>query len=190
LLTRIVSTQRIHAGWARFSMVTAALDDGREIQREVEDHGRAVAVFPYDDQRRVALLARQERVPAIVAGCEASFLEAPAGLLEDDEDPEACARREALEECGVRLDALEPVVSGWSMPGVSTERISLFLARYGADDRVADGGGLAHEGEEIIVEEVPLAELARMADEGRFVDIKSLVLLLALRLRRPDLFQP
>ena len=38
------------------------------------------------------------------------------------------------------------------------------------------------------MQERPLAELAAMADAGRLTDLKTLTLLLALRLRRPELF--
>ncbi len=41
-------------------------------------------------------------------------------------------RREALEEGGLRLGALEHVATVWSMPGVSTERMALYLAEYRA----------------------------------------------------------
>ena len=49
--------------------------------------------------------------------------------------------REALEEVGVRLDAVDAVASAFSCPGVSTERLFLFLGAYQASDRVEAGGG-------------------------------------------------
>ena len=186
---RIVSMRPVHEGWASFSIATIRLPDGREIAREIEDHGRAVAVLPFDPVRKVCLLVIQPRFAAMAAGCDEPFVEAPAGRL-DEADPADCARREALEECGVRLDALEHVVASWTMPGVSTERIDLYLAEYGANDRVTAGGGLADEDEDIEVVEMPLAELATMMDGGRLLDMKTLVLGLALRARRPDLFAP
>ncbi len=186
---RIVSIRPVHEGWASFSIATIRLPDGREINREIEDHGRAVAVLPFDPLRKLCLLVIQPRFAAMVAGSDALFVEAPAGRLDED-DPTACARREAMEECGVRLAALEHVVDAWTMPGVSTERIDLYLAEYGASDRVTSGGGLAHEDEDIEVVEMPLAELAGLMDSGGLVDMKTLVLALALRARRPDLFAP
>jgi 8-oxo-dGTP pyrophosphatase MutT (NUDIX family) len=93
-----------------------------------------------------------------------------------------------MEEAGLRLETLEPVASVWSIPGSSTEHIDMFLAPYGAADRVSAGGGLAHEHENIVVVELPLAELARMADAGGLADLKTLALTQTLRLRRPELF--
>jgi nudix-type nucleoside diphosphatase (YffH/AdpP family) len=163
------------------------LASGKDIHREVEDHGRAVAVLPYDPARKTALLVLQLRVPTLVAGFETEFIEAPAGRLDED-DPAECARREALEECGARLGPLDHVARVWSMPGISTERIDLYLASYQEADRIGPGGGLEEENENITVVEMPLRELSAMADEGRIVDMKTLTLVFALRLRRPDLF--
>jgi nudix-type nucleoside diphosphatase (YffH/AdpP family) len=124
----------------------------------------------------------------LYAGEDEYLFEAPAGMIDAEETPEAAIRREALEEAGLRLGDLEPIATVWPSPGVSAERSSLFLARYGAGDRVGAGGGLAGEHEAISVLEAPLAQLAAMADGGRLTDLKTLALVLALRLRRPELF--
>jgi nudix-type nucleoside diphosphatase (YffH/AdpP family) len=185
----VLSTRVLHQGWARFLAVTVRLEDGQEVQREIEDHGRAVAVLPYDPERRTALLVRLLRTGPLVAGDDPFLLEAPAGMI-DDGDAEATARREALEEAGVRLTALEPLGAPYSTPGVSTERIALFLAPYGGADRVAAGGGLAEEHENIRVTETPLADLWAMVEAGAVRDLKTLALALALKVRRPELFEP
>lgn len=182
----IRSVRTLHEGWCR--LVAAEIErEGTTFVREIEDHGRAVAVLPYDPARRVALLARQLRPPTLLAEGLTGLLEAPAGLL-DEGDPADCARREALEEVGLRLSALEPLGQVWSMPGLSTERMDLFLAPYAAADRTGTGGGLAAEHEAIEVVEVPLAELARLSETGGIEDAKTLILVLSLRLRRPELF--
>ena len=183
----MLSFRTVHEGWGRFGVARLRLADGTEIEREVEDHGDAVAVLPFDPERREALLVRQLRVPALVAAGLFTTVEAPAGRLEGS-DPAACAAREAMEECGVVLGRLELVTTAWAMPAVSTERIHLFLAPYRAADRVAPGGGLADEGERIVVETVSLDELACRADGGTLTDMKTMMLVLALRHRRPDLF--
>jgi hypothetical protein len=71
---------------------------------------------------------------------------------------------------------------------VSTERQSLFLARYAGSDRIAAGGGLARECEDISVIERSLAELHEDLDTARISDSKLLILVLALHRRRPELF--
>ena len=91
-------------------------------------------------------------------------------------------------EAGLRLDALEHVATLWSTPGISTERMHLFLASYRQSDRVGDGGGLAEEHEDIAVVEMGLTELAHLADGGGLTDMKTFALVQSLRLRKPALF--
>ena len=183
----IRGTRTIHDGWASFLVAEVTTPDGAEVAREIEDHGEAVCVLPYDPERRVAVLIRQFRAPPFFTAGVAELLEAPAGLL-DEADPEAGVRREAYEETGLRLSRLEPLSTVWSMPGISTERMHLYLAPYGEADREGPGGGLAEENEAITVVEMPLAELAAMSEAGEITDMKTLALILGLRLRRPDLF--
>ncbi|GAB6972233.1 NUDIX domain-containing protein [Methylobacterium phyllosphaerae] len=170
---RIGGVRLVHDGWARYLVAEVMQEDGTRLTREMEDHGRAVAVLPYDPERRVATLVSQFRAPVLYSGGPPSHIEVPAGLL-DEGASEDEARREALEETGLRLGALDFVASAWSMPGISTERMDLFLAA---------------EGEAVAVHEIPLPELAAMGRRGTITDMKSLTLLFALQLRRPDLFE-
>jgi len=186
---RITDVTTLYSGFLRMLRLSVVLADGTRFEREVEDHGAAVAVLPYDPESRVALLARQLRPPALHAAGLIDLLEAPAGMLDED-DPESCARREAREELGLRLGSVEPVGSMFSSPGVSTERIHLFLAPFSAADRIAAGGGLAEEHERITIVAMPLPELAALADAGGLLDLKTLALVQSLRLRHPDLFEP
>jgi len=183
----IIDHKTLHEGWGRLFALRIRLPDGQVIKREVEDHGHAVAVLPYDPERRVAMLVRLFRAAVFQASGEEEMLEAPAGLLEED-DPADCARREALEEVGLTLSSLEPAGAVWTMPGISTERMHLYLAPYSLRDRTEAGGGVPEEHENITVCEIGLGELAGMAEEGRLTDLKTLALVQTLRLRRPDLF--
>ena len=76
------------------------------------------------------------------------------------------------------------------MPGISTERMHLFVAVYEAADRIGEGGGLAEEHEGTRPVEIALLELSARADAGTLADLKTLALLQTLRTRRPDLFGP
>jgi nudix-type nucleoside diphosphatase (YffH/AdpP family) len=179
--------ETIYQGFSTLMMATLSGPDGTSFRREIEHHGHAVAVLPYDAARRMALVVSLPRAPVIWAGGPPELMEAIAGLI-DGEDAEACARRESLEEAGVRLDELEAVGTAYASPGVSTERMTLYLAPYSAQDRVAEGGGLAEEHENITVMEVPLDQLWTWVEEQRVEDMKTLALTLALRVRRPELF--
>jgi nudix-type nucleoside diphosphatase (YffH/AdpP family) len=183
---RIVRVRPVYEGWATISLATVERD-GQTFERLMEDHGSGVCVLPVDRERRVATLVRQFRAPVSVTSGDIELLECPAGLAKN-EDPEHAIRREAMEETGLQLGNVEHVTTVWTMPGISTERMHLFLGAYSAGDRKGRGGGEASEHENIVVEEVPLAKLAAMAGDGRIADMKTLLLIQTLRLREPQLF--
>jgi nudix-type nucleoside diphosphatase (YffH/AdpP family) len=184
----ILDRQLDYSGYLTVETLRIRLADGFVVSRDVERHGDAAAVLPYDGTRRCALLALLFRAPVFDTTGEDAVEEACAGMIESETD-EAAARREAHEELGVCLNALERVARVWSSPGVSTERLSLFLASYSAADRTAKGGGLLGEHEGITVVERPLAQLACDLDQGRITDGKLVTLVYALRHRRPELFK-
>jgi nudix-type nucleoside diphosphatase (YffH/AdpP family) len=184
---KILSTTTLHQGFCKLLRVRLRLEDGSEFDREVEDHGTAVAMLPYDPVRRTALLVRLLRTPVLLTANIPELLEVPAGLVEDD-DPAAAARRELGEEAGLRVRDLESMGYVWTMPGISTERMHLYLARYAEADRVSDGGGLATEHENITVVEMPLTELWARAQRNEINDMKTLALVFMLRARYPELF--
>lgn len=169
-------------------LATLVGSDGKNYDRLIEDHGGGAVVLAYDEHRGVALVVRQFRAPVYVADAPSAFLLETMGGMLDGDDPADCARKEAMEEGGVRLRHLEHVGSVWTLPSISTERLSLFLAPYTAEDRVAAGGG-ADEHEEMDVIEIPLAELRDIVASATTIDMRLFVLVQALQLRRPDLFK-
>ena len=101
----------VHEGWCRLLVATIRSSDGRILRREIEDHGRAACVLPYDSERRMAILVRQFRALVFFAARSEETLEAIAGIV-DGVDPMECAQREAFEEAGLKLAKLEHVVTG------------------------------------------------------------------------------
>src|ERR1043165_2412562 len=188
-MAEIVGTDIKDRGWSTFLLATIRLPGGTTVTRAIEDHGNAAAVLPYDPVRRTAVMVRQLRAPALYAAKHIHVLEAVAGRIGEGEDAESSARREAVEEAGLQLRGLERVARAWAMPGVSTEQMDLFLGEYSEADRVGAGGGVAGEHENIEVIELPLAKLAAMMDGGDLQDMKLLLLVQTLRLRRPELFR-
>jgi len=150
--------------------------------RQTYDRGHGATILPYDPERGTVLLVRQFRLPAYVSGHPEPLIEACAGLLDQD-DPETCIRREAEEELGYRLHALERVFHAFMSPGSVTERLMFFLGRYSPADQIGQGGGDAHEGEDIEVLELTLDEALRLVDDGDIVDGKTIMLLQHIRLK-------
>ena len=144
--------------------------------RDVFDRGNAAAILPYNLSRRTVVLTRQFRLPTYVNGYDDLLIEAVAGLL-DDAAPEDRIRAEAEEETGYRLHHVHKLLEAFMSPGAVTEKIHFFVAEYEPEMRVGSGGGLAGEGEDIEVLELPFQEALAMVDDGRIADAKTIILL-------------
>jgi nudix-type nucleoside diphosphatase (YffH/AdpP family) len=144
--------------------------------RETYDRGNGAALLAYDLTRRTVVLVRQFRYPAYVNGYDDLLIEAAAGML-DDESPEARIRAEAEEETGYRLGEIRKVFEAFMSPGAVTEKLHFFVAEYEPAMRIGSGGGIASEGEEIEVLELPIGEALAMIGDGRIVDAKTIMLL-------------
>ncbi len=178
---RVTDVELLAAGWHVLRRTTLEYlgDDGTwtSQQRETYDRGNGATVLLYDALRRTVLLTRQFRYPVYVNDHpDGMLLETAAGLLDDD-DPVTAIRREASEETGVQIGALQHVFDVYMSPGSVTERIHFFAAPYDARSRVGAGGGLADEGEEIDVVELGISEALAMIRDGRLQDAKTIMLL-------------
>ncbi len=149
------------------------LANGQIRQREIVEHGGAVAIVAVDDQDRV-LLVRQFRKPV-----ERFLLEIPAGTLEDGEEPDACARRELIEETGHTAERVERLVGFYSAPGFCTEYLHVYLATG-----LREGAASPEEDESIELVREPVSRALELIESGQIQDAKSQVGLLAYLVRR------
>lgn len=187
---RVLHTERLSTRWNRVdsTQLEYRRSDGRwqAMRRETVDHGHAAAVLLVDPVRRSVVLLRQLRWAAVVGGCEELMVEVPAGLLDGD-SPEDCVRAESLQEVGWRAREPRFVFDVFMSPGSLTERVACFVAEVDPSDRVAAGGGLEHEGEDIEVLELPFDEAMAMVADGRIRDAKTILLLQHAALHLPAL---
>lgn len=153
-----------------------------EISREVYDRGHAAAILLHNPVSDMVILVRQFRPPAMINGDDPFLIEVCAGVLDGD-DPETCARKEALEEAGVCVGDLQFVAAVYALPASVTEVISLYVGTYDDAPRHM-GGGLPEEGEDIEVVELPFRTAYRMISSGKIVDMKTIILLQHLMLER------
>jgi nudix-type nucleoside diphosphatase (YffH/AdpP family) len=183
---RITKTEIMAKGWSSLSRLTveATMRDGREVElkREVADHGPGAAILAVDPKRGTCLLVRQWRAGAAFNGEDGFIIEACAGLLDADH-PEECVRREALEELGTHVSDIRHVCDCYSSPGAVSEKLSLFVGAYSANDRVNAGGGLLEEGEDIEVLEMSIDEAYGLIASGGIVDAKTIILLQYVKLQ-------
>ena len=152
--------------------------DGTSVSltREIYDHGSAAAILLLDADRQVMTLVRQFRLPPHLNGDDGNLIEVCAGLLEGD-DPETCAKKEALEETGIVPSRLQFAFQIYASPGSLSEKIHCFVGFYDEGCRRGPGGGLAEEGEEITLVEAGFDQSLAMIDQGQIIDAKSVALI-------------
>jgi 8-oxo-dGDP phosphatase len=145
--------------------------------RLVLEHPGAVIILAVDEQER-ALVLHQYRHPAAMR-----FVELPAGLLDvAGEDPVRAARRELQEEGLILAAEWTHLLTTYSSPGLSSERLAYFLARDLSP--AADRGGFepAHEEADMTLDWVPVDDLLEGVREGRITDGPTAQALLAYAL--------
>jgi nudix-type nucleoside diphosphatase (YffH/AdpP family) len=146
-------------------------------KREVYDRGNGAAILLYNTQQKTVILTRQFRLPTYLNGNESGMMiEVCAGLLDEDH-PEQCIIRETEEETGYRLTKVTKIMETYMSPGAVTEILYLFVGEYDESMKVSDGGGVAHEEENIDVLEMSYDEAYAMIESGEITDAKTIILL-------------
>ena len=140
------------------------LTNGAYTVREVVHHPGGVCVAAVDEAGRVAVV-RQYRYPFA-----RTLLELPAGKLEKDEDPDQAVIRELSEETGLEADRWRPMGSIYVSPGISTERLYLYLATG-----LHQGAAHPDPNEFLDVAWMDLAELVAMAERDEIHDAKTVI---------------
>ena len=146
------------------------LPDGRSAVREVVDHRPAVVIVPLDECDHV-LMVRQYRYAV-----GETLLEAPAGIVEEGEDPDETAQRELQEEVGRIAGDLRKIGEFWATPGFCNEMMHAYVARDLGHSALA-----ADDDEDITVVPVPMAEALDMIASGKIRDAKTIAALLMAR---------
>ena len=150
--------------------------------REAYDRGNGATILLYNKEQRTVILTRQFRLPTFVNGNSTGMMiEACAGLLDKD-NAEDCIRRETEEETGYQVREIRKIFEAYMSPGSVTEILHFFIAEYAAAMKVNDGGGLAHEEENIEVLEIGIEQAMDMISIGEIKDAKTIMLLQYIRL--------
>jgi len=138
------------------------------------ERGDSAAALLFDARSRTVYLIEQFMYPTLAKA--GGWLETVvAGMIDEGETPAEAIRREILEESGFAAERIEAIADFFVSPGGSSERIFLFCALVSDAARVADGGGVATEHEDIKLVPVALNDfLARLAAHG-FADAKTIV---------------
>lgn len=162
---RIIGSEHIYDGRViHLRIDTVALEDGHTFQREIIQHGGAVAMVPLDETGSVTLV-RQYR-----AAADKHLLEIPAGGLEPGEPREECARRELQEEIGYYPEELIKLGGLYVAASYTTEYITIYLARKMVPSQLR--GDID---ERIAIEHIPFRRALAMALSNEIEDSKTLI---------------
>lgn len=134
---------------------------------DIARHPGASAIVPFmsdpEGENPQLLLLRQYRYAA-----GGYIYEIPAGRLDGDESPAACAARELKEETGCTAETLVPLTTMFTTPGFTDELIHLFLATgltHGEANREAD------EFVDVVI--MSLSEALELIRTGAIIDAKT-----------------
>ena len=137
--------------------------DGRAKEMVVVHPGDAVVILPRDGDEY--LLIRQWR-----SAIDAYIYEAPAGTMEDGEEPLQTARRELIEETGMAAKSMRALGYIYTTPGFTDERLWLFEATglIPSTEHLPD--------DDEIIEQVRFTsfEINEMIRTGMIVDAKTI----------------
>ncbi|WP_017347500.1 ADP-ribose diphosphatase [Pantoea sp. A4] len=147
-----------------------------EVVREVFERGHAAVLLPYDPQRDEVVLIEQIRIPAYDSSPSPWLLELVAGIIEPGESTEEVGRREAMEEAGLNVGRVKPILNYLSSPGGTSERLSIMVGEVDASQA---GGchGLEEENEDILVRVVSREQACQWVEEGIIDNAASVIAL-------------
>lgn len=183
---KILNTEILSNNWYLLKKITYEYfkKDGSKLtqSREAYDRGNGATILLYNRTSKTVILTRQFRLPTFVNGNEDGMLiEACAGLLDKD-NAEDCIKRETEEETGYKVSDVRKIFEAYMSPGSVTELLYFFIAEYSKDMKVADGGGVEGEEENIEVLELPFDQSLKMIESGEIKDGKTIMLLQYLKL--------
>ena len=162
--------QRTLCETRRFSVVEldCTQSDGRRATCQFITHPGSVAILPIVDEQRICLI----RSRRLTVG--ETLIEVPAGTREPDEPPLRTAHRELAEETGYRAANLNELVSFYPSPGISNERMWIYVA-----DGLTAGEPKREPNEEIENLVLTWGEALALVERGEIRDGKTLVALLS-----------
>ena len=143
---------------------------GHGIYGVVEYKNRAIGVVPVDAEENTWLVGQWRYSHARYEW------EIPEGGCPPGEEPAECARRELLEETGIRAATIEPLLMNLQLSNSTTNEVcDIFVARD-----LSFGEAEPEETEQLAVKRLPLTEAIQMALDGRIRDSVSVLALLRL----------
>ncbi|WP_179007919.1 NUDIX domain-containing protein [Winogradskyella forsetii] len=150
----------------------------KRLSRESYNRGNGAAILLYNSKKGTVILTRQFRMPIYeVNDQEGMSIEVCAGAIDNNDSALETIIRETEEEVGYRIKDAKQVLKAYTSPGALTEKMFLFIADYDESMKVAKGGGVESEDEEIEVLELQFSKAIEMIATGDIIDAKTIMLL-------------
>jgi ADP-ribose pyrophosphatase len=137
---------------------------GFRIKRAIIRHNGSAVMMAVDEKKRV-LLVRQYRLPA-----GQYMWELPAGKIDDGEKAAQAAKRELIEETGVRAKKWKKLAEFYPSPGYGQEKMTVFLAT-----EISQGDAQPMEDERIETRWFTKKELKEAIRKNDIIDAKTIV---------------
>ncbi len=168
-----VKSSRVYTGKiVCLDVASVRFPDGSISELELIRHSGASAIVPFlsdpEGEDPQVLMIRQYRYAA-----DGYLYEIPAGRLDKGESPRDCAARELKEETGCTADNFDHLLTIYTTPGFTDEKIHLFMAT----GLVA--GETKHEVDEFLdLHPMRLSRALEMVEAGEIQDAKTVIGLL------------
>ncbi|MEK7449715.1 MAG: NUDIX hydrolase [Planctomycetota bacterium] len=169
---KILKTEEIYRGKI-FNVRRSQLNlkNGRNTWWEMVAHNGAAVILPLLSRNKV-ILVYQYRYPI-----NKSIWELPAGRLERGELPLTCARRELQEEIGCTARRFKKMITFYSTPGFTSEKLHIFAAKG-----LTPSYACPDDDEKIKTRVFTRPEIVKLINQNKIIDAKTLIgLMLWLR---------
>jgi len=178
--SKLVLEETVHAGFYRMvrlyfrhRLFKGGWSD--TLEREVVLHGDVAVIVPYDPKTDRVVLLEQFRNGKFAAGDGRPWsISIAAGMIEEPENAEETARREILEETGCQVGFMEKAMTFYSMPGGSSQRMTIFCAEVSAENAIGIHG-IAEEGEDIRVFSASYYRCKEMLENNQFDNAATII---------------
>jgi 8-oxo-dGTP pyrophosphatase MutT (NUDIX family) len=163
----LIERKSLYKGRLDFGLEVADLPNGERVALEIVRHPGGSVIVAIDDDGRVCMIRQYRHAVGDW------IWELPAGVLDNNEAPLKAAKRELLEETGVKATRWQSLGPIWSTPGFTDEKLHLYSAK-----ELTLGESQPEQGECIEVHWVPLEDLAVQCLNGEVTDGKTIIGLL------------
>jgi ADP-ribose pyrophosphatase len=162
---KIIKTKEVYScGLFRVTEDEAQDNTGWKMKRSVVRHLGSAVMMAVDKKNRV-MLVKQYRLPAN------QFLwELPAGKTDEGENVLQAAKRELIEETGLRAKKWKKLVSFFPSPGYVEEKMTIFLAT-----ELTQGESQPMEDERIETKWFTKKEIRKLLESNKILDAKTMI---------------